>query len=488
MRRSRLLNPYRFIFFSLLVIPLVFLNSCIPAGKTEFPSISYYESNPSDSNVSFQENPLDRLVYSGNLSVSLPVTSMTLQYLSYLFIGKNSGLFSETKTGNNGLDIPLEDLEMFRKSNLTITLKDNVPTGYTADEIRIMNLSGTLPDIFLVENIEMLKINEITPLDLSGEYLDSYLNPSKIYPQMFWDDPQSHQVLSIPYHAVVKMLYMNTNAWIGTGVNPNHFVDSPLNFNSVLTLSEYVTNPEKSIYAWLDFQSLSAFLPSSIKPFPDSYYVINQKIDFTNEAFTTTVELLRSLSSKCGVYERDENTTTESIPDDLYPINLNQIGFWIDYSNQLESLVEATQGSTLRRYPLPVVDKISIPMKTVQLVVNPQSKNVALAKKLAIFIALDKDAILFKSRYTFPNGYIPPVQDLQVWEKMVLTQYQGSELFLLRELMDASHVVYLNDHHKIVLAYDELYNELIYDILYSQVSPEGEAETLNNKIRLLLDE
>lgn len=450
-------------FVGFVLCAAIFLSistGCSIENGSVFPEISYDNSFRDLPVQNGDEN--DETKPNGDIRVALPYSEECIEYLGKLFTGKNTGLFRTNFQDKTSLTISLEDLDEY-DSEINLIGVESDYKGMDLSEIEVMKSAGNLPDIFLVRSLYINKEDRNLFADLSGSYLDGLLDPKEIYTGMFYDDPKTKEILALPYYARIAMMYINRNILDGFEIDPLVF-DYPVSFEAVFEVSRTISLQDPETYVWADFLKLSAFLPGTIKPFPKSYMYSKNVMDFDNSAFADSISLLRSLNESSNVAERVSRDYTDVLFDGQDPVINGEICFWIEYSDKINEY-EQNENLNLARYPIPVVDNISLPLSVVGIAVNPDSESLQTSKRIAAFLALDKDAFLFKSRYPLPNGYVPPINDITVWENFVLKQIRGDDLFVLRE--DLKNKVPMESRHGITPheVYSILYDEYIYDLI-----------------------
>lgn len=479
---------HRLIVDFVLVVLIIFaficgLSSCSTNKSFNFPAVSYNNMTSRPSTAS-QENT-ELKVSSGNIKVALPLSSECLRYLSLMYVGKISGLFSDPKTDINGLNIKLESLETYNVG-LNMTLQAIDSDGFTSEEISVMNLSKTLPDIYLVKNMNYLSANNLTSANFNKSFLDSYLNAKNVYPTMFKNSLDEGTIASLPYYASTKMLFMNQRLWNDAKLDNRYVLNTSLTFNDIVTLSKEINNPKIGVYSWMNLKILSAFLPSSIQPYPKCYEYSDGKFNFDNSSFYSTISLLKKLSTESKTMETLSKDQITKLYGSNDPVKIGKIAFWLDDSSAIDKWV-ADPLNKVVRYPLPYVDKISIPLSVVNIAVNSKSILLEDSVRFATFVSLDKNALLFRSRYKDPDGYIPPLNDKVVWDNLVIKQYKGSELSLFRDMMERAYLVSEEESAKISAIYDSLYSDVIYSLIYKNKASTNIGKSLNITANKLLE-
>jgi len=457
---------FKKIILLLIVISAILISGC--EGKIrDFPEIDYGDERV---NLPVTQIPISNIVPSGEINISLPLSEDCTEHLVYLFIQKISSLNNDTILPGSALTITLDELKSFRNGFVVIPEQSD-PNGFNNNEILEMSLAGNLPDIFLVKNNTFYSNADEIYYDLSGDFLDSYINLMNIYPQMFFDLTSSGEVFTIPFHAKVKMLYLNRDALQGISIDPLLF-DYPLTFNALSLITEAVAESQSNVIPWNSYEKLSLYLPGTIKP--DFINIFNysdvNRYDFINESYLNSLELIRELIN--------------IFPLESFGGNRN-ILFRIDYSDFPD--ISSINYDGISRFPVPVVDRISLPLSTISIAVNKNSEVAKFAKELAVFLSLDENALLFRSRFDLPEGFIPPINNPDVWERVVLRQKYGRDLYLVKEYMEYSFLMDPN-YNNISDKYSYLYNKYVKEFLFSQDTVELNLEGMITEAKGIFDD
>ncbi|MHB8963177.1 MAG: hypothetical protein ACYC5K_08490 [Saccharofermentanales bacterium] len=380
------------------------------------------------------------------------------------------------------MTIPLKALDIY-DVGLHAVLQITGSRGLSATDIQMLDAANNLPDIFLMHDQLAFVNDDIAPADLNSSYADRYITPGNVYPTMFFDSVSDDALFTIPLYASVKMIYANRSLFDSSALKDSSTLRSPLSINTIQTLSKQITSPADGIYGFMGFSELLAFMPSAASPFPQSFMWSDGAFDFRNQAFADSVALLSGFAA--------EQSSVDSLTDvqklTLYgtsdPRTINKIAFWIDDS---DSLSEWSGSAKVERYPLPVIDRLSIPMTVYSVSVNARSTMRNDAIKLASYISLDRDALLFRSRYNINEGYIPPLRDQLVWDNLVAPQKQGNELFILRSAMESSHAIDGYSKDKAADIFDYLYVNYFRGILFDNRSLEDNLGNIESEAQYLL--
>lgn len=471
-------------FISIITISsILYLTSCSFENTVDFPKLStqnsYVTSQTSISKTS------ETTVASGVISICAPLSNECLQYLTLLYVGDTAGLFKDTeKNSQNGLNIPLNQIETYNVG-LTANIVNASPNGISNEELLTLTAANSLPDIMLLNDLEQLKTSNLVPVEFNNDYLEKYLGPDYVYSTMFNNSINEQGIKALPYQSNVKMIYANTtlmNDDLGKSLLPN---DYNLPYSSILSISKRITLAKSGIYGYMGLNDLLTFLPMTIDFSSKMYMWDGYSFDFKNKALETGVSEIKKLVSQGSVVDGIPANQYKTNYGSLDPKTLGKIGFWVDDSNNLEKY-NLSNNKTIKRYIIQNNEKYIIPIKTNYIVVNKNSKLLNDSMRFAIFMSLDKNALLFRSRYPLNNGYIPPVSDIDVWANLVTPQYQGEDLMQLHDKMYYSKTITINNEETVIKAYDTIYSKYFNDILYGKKSLSKQIEQINSDANKLV--
>ncbi len=444
----------------LMIITSVFFSGCNFSGEAAFPDISYYTSHEISSNDLSQSNDE---IPSGVLKVALPLSDACLKYLTSMYIGEKAGLFRNNHTDLTGLTITDEILEEY-DSGIVSELVNVSNKGFNSQEIRIFRSAGDLPDIYLLSGYNTLSSQWIDLPELSGDYLNNYLNSSYVIPEMFVSDIVSGSVKGIPFYASLMMLYADRDL-MTEKLDDTSLFTYPLTFQTMRKISESVFDKEQNIYGFRGIKELLAFLPGTVNPFSESYAWNNGSFDFKNNAFTDSLKFLTEFSWTGSVLDQLTDQELFELFGASDPRELGKICFWIDDSANVSRWNEKRN---IRMLPIPFVDRMDLPVHVYPVAVDPDSDLLDQAKELAIYLALDKDALLFRSRYKNEEGFIPPLSDQDVWQEIVSVQKAGDDLMMLRNFTNSMKVSDPFTPDNVKNIFDSIYDKYFYDIIFNE--------------------
>lgn len=463
-----------FVILIAIVIYSLSVSGCVLQSSFVFPAISYADPNSAISEKS--ELSEDTITGSGKLKIALPMSPECLRYLSLMFVGEASGLFKDVKPESNGLVVSLDTLDDYN-NGLKIELVSVADTGITDSQLVNAYLSNDVPDIMLLKNENQLTLNHISSAQIESSFTNQYFSSSSIYPSMISNGINNNSLHMLPYYASVKMMFANETLFIDSQKNTLLPLGNRIEFASLKSLSRKITKSSSGIFGIMGLPDLLAFLPPAIEPTIDSFMWDGFKFDYTDNAFARSVSTLRNLISTGSVEDSLSAIQRKSLYNSKDPRVLNKIGFWIDDSDKLDSW-NTQNKSDMRRYPIQGENNITIPLTVYSIAVYSNSRFLKDAKRFAAYLAFDKDALLFKSRYPNPDGFIPPVKDKSVWENLVKSQTQGYELFSLYDDMGYAKSIANIDEEAVIETYNELYVKYFNDILYNRKN----LTTLSSKI------
>lgn len=449
--------------------------SCSFQPLIAFPDILYTSDSAVPTKIPDQTDSSP--VTAGTLRIAVPVSDECLRYLSLMFVGESSGLFKDIDSFSNGLTVSLSLLETFN-TGLNVVLQPIPSTGFSQQEMDILSSSNSMPDILFYNNSNRLSLGNFIPSTFSEAVINTYLSPSIIYPAMIQNGISNSKIQSLPYYASVKMMYANTEILVDAAKNTLLPATGSLDFATLRNIAKKITKTDTGIYGFMGLSDLLAYFPMTFDFLTNSYMWNGAQFVFDSPNFNKSIVEIKNLVISNSAVDSLNPTQKKAKYDNADPRALNKIGFWVDDSNRLESW--NTLGiKNIKRYPIQGEKSIAIPMSIYSIAVNSNSKLLPEAQQLAAYMALDKDALLFRSRYSNPNGFIPPIRDNDVWTNLVKPQLQGEELYSLYEKMDSSKSVTNMEENFIKGIYENLYSNYFNDILYSRKSLSTFVEEIN---------
>lgn len=477
------ISVYRY--YKTIIIMITMISSslimagCALRSSYVFPEISYTSRNSmpaAASNVSGGTG-----FNTGTLKIALPMTFECLRYLSLMYIGESSGLFKDVLPDMNGLTVSLDTLDTY-DIGFDVELQAVADTGMTNFQLMNSYLSDAVPDIMLIKNTDtdLLAMNNISSAKFDQTYIDEYFSSSNIYPSMIQNGIDGNSLNTLPYYASVKMLYANESVLVDTLGNSLLPDGTKLNYDAFKSISKGITRSSEGIYGYMGLSQLLAYMPATIDSTLDSFMWNGNKFDYSGDGFEKSVSIIRSLISSDCVEDSLNTNQKESLYGNIDPRELNKIGFWIDDSNRLEKWTSINK-LKIRRFPIQGLNQITLPLSIYSVAVNSKSELLDDALRFAAYIVFDKDALLFRSRYIEPNGFIPPVKDRIVWDNLVKTQLQGDELYSIYNDMNYAKSVTNAQEDIVSEIYNELYEKYFNDILYNKKSLTALYEEINEE-------
>ncbi len=449
-----------------VIIFTVFAFGCSIRTTLEFPTVSFSQISKPESKSSEQSD--QTVVSSGTLKVALPISRECLQYLSLMYVGDLAGLFHTIKPKESGLTVSLETLDTYNVG-LNTSLQTISPLGISNEELSVLTASNALPDIMLINSNTDYKSNGFNSAIFNNSSLNQYLNPGAVFPSMLQYNESNGHIEKLPYYASVKMLFANEEMFAGISVQSLLPTDLVIDFNDVQSISKRITKTTTGIYGFSGLADLLAYFPPAVDPSSYSFMWDGSIFKYNDSKFSDSISAIKAFGFPFNSldYLTDAQKILKYGNSD--PRSTNKIGFWVDDSYKLEDWKLAGIKS-LRRFPLQYKNQTSIFVSLYSIVVNSKSKLVNDALRFATFLTLDSNAILFRSRYSNPAGFISPLNNKIVWGNIVKPQLQGDELYQLFDLMNVSKSLVNKQESQINGIYQDMYRKYFQDILFGKKS------------------
>lgn len=356
---------------------LVAFSGCF-AEESDFPTLDFPQDNTNASDVVI-ESP----VYTDNsfheITVALPLSEDTVNYLMKLYYAKSNGLFPEEQSG---LDISLEYLNAISTTWIANTIT-TTGEGENLSTIVEMSESSSVPDLFLTPDIESLNRNGlIVPVD---SYLsDNNLLSSSIFLGTLEPLLMDDGYMGLPYYSTVMMIAGNKDFLPESGVPPfSMSADEFYNYVDSIPFENEVT----PVYNPADFNE----------------YLGEDFFDLNEDNGTDS-----RLSRSCGVWLMNSgefNTWNSYYPNGLY--------FTMLPADNVYATV----------YPV---------------CVSSSSNEIEFAADFAAFICFDRDAQMLINRLEIERGYFPVISSPAVWELLSADNVFGPQAMLYEQFMSTA--------------------------------------------------
>lgn len=407
------------------------LPACQFSQETGFPDLETSQTSNTGPSQTNGTTPTDSET-GRSLTVALPLGSDCLESVRLLFLAKESGLINQEPGQYIGQQIAIEDLQQF-DSDLTINLvAETPPTGATAEQIRLWQNSGSMPDIVYCETAADAGLENVMDLNdlLYGNQL---LTAKNVFVPTLENCREGQTLYGIPYFATLPVIYFNStlmgqlqlqqpaNEWTW-----QDFLDfSGLSYQAMQTeepSTKFVVDNPAELLNWL---------PASFDANAGYAMWDGQSFRFDLPAFSNAVDWLQEYAD--AGYSMLNLTAEErlAVLGTLDPIIGSKVLMWSGETSDLDDLqINGLQvGSNLMPTGLTLSVKPLVISKTCA---QPQ-----LAADFAAFIALDADSLLLQSRYQVFNGLIPLVNDALVWLTIVGGQNKATMLLPLLDQMSS---------------------------------------------------
>ncbi len=364
----------------ILIFFMLFAFSGCFSEESAFPVLNFPQDNTNSTDVI-----IDSPVYSDNsfheITVALPLSEDTVNYLMKLYYAKAHGIFPDD---HNGLDISLEYLNAISTTWIANTIT-TTGEGETLSTIVQLSETSGVPDLFLTPDIESLnRSGLIVPLDsylFDNDFLSSSIYLGALEPLLFGDG-----YMGLPFYSTVMMIAGNKDYLPESGIPPfSMSADEFYDFVDSIPSNYEIT----SVYNPLDFNEYLG----------DGFFEVNEE-DGTDSR----------LSRSCGVWLMNSgefDTWNSYYPDGLY--------FTMLPTDNVYATV----------YPL---------------CVSSNSNEYQFAADFAAFICFDRDAQMLINRLEIERGYFPVISSPAVWEILSSDSEFGSQAMLYEQFM--SNAVY----------------------------------------------
>ena len=395
---------YKKCFASTVLISLCLLSVSCNAKKSDFPEIP---APTSESAEVTEETSTEAEKEKEVLTVALPYTSETVDYLYKLYSAKKAGYWDESLSGatvdKSYLDSMQTDIAI---ENIYVPNE-----GVSPDTIK--SWGDEQPDIFLTNDL-VSTIDEglCTSLD---EYLcdNQLLNTDNVYLSSLKSLIKGGELYALPYYSTVPLIYGNKDLAPG-GEVPDFRC-------SLDKFDRYVKSIDPQEGEIVVFAKGYQLIPYICSAFDDekalSSYMLREeylsKMDRTSGIFERTVDYIN------GLY--NNGITANSTPDGTDPVHSRNCAMWIAQSSDIE-LWDSYYPNKLYFMQVPVYKDSdeAVPYLTLfPICVSEKSADKALASDFAAFLALDEDAIMLADRFEHKPGFLPLISSSEAWDQII---------------------------------------------------------------------
>lgn len=408
---------------AILVASLVMPLSACKRDRRIFPDIGTPTStNESiDDVVEEPETPNNQDYSFRAITVALPYSQHTIDYLSKLYYAKLTGQLGD-RTGET---IELEVLDAIN----TPWYINSVQTSYvgvSVDNLSVWQETNSMPDIYLADNIDSV---------IDGGYavsLDSYLadnesfSANNLYMDSLEECTRGGQIYGIPHYATSVMIAANMDYLPEDGV-----LISGYTWNNLVTyltsINERFEESELSIVPFADAYELAPYIAGSFDGNNHSFMLYGE--DNATSSVNTVINSIRDLylqdlSSGSDIEGNDPRYTRVAA---MWLVNSYEMDFWNNYYSNSIYYLPMPSGDGETPFPYMTIYPICL---------SGDTDNSDFATDFAAFITLDCDAQMLIRRLEPQNGYIPMTSNPALWMSIMDETMWGRTLFSYEGMMN----------------------------------------------------
>ncbi len=366
------------------------------------------------------------------ISIASPLSYETCMYIAKLYVAKSQGLLGEGVTGDT------VDLGYLDSIDLPFILKV-YGTGDTGCNITTLNQwesEGELPDIFLTEEFDqVVSCGYASPITF---YLadNTLLSADRTYANMISSFFVNQEQYGIPYQTAAAILYCDMEVLNRAGVSAVSFQQSKRSIEELLLKVSMLNEKEKVVLPFYMAESMLPYLPCSVYSSP--YLSAASDLDRKSRAYTDALEYTRSLVRNGLCYESYSKEELDILFDGMSPLLSRKVGVWAGTTDELPRYDNYMPNTlNLMQYPSSEEDTYSAPLLiSYPLCISSHCERPKEACDLAVFFAMDEDALLLTSRLQNREGYLPSISATSVWKSVTGRQKYGMYLIQYMELME----------------------------------------------------
>lgn len=394
-----------------LVVSMLFMLTSCYKPKSTFPVID----SPTDSEdvtdgtseSSTADDSIDDFVY---LSVALPYSQTTIEYLSKLYYAKSNNLLDVAQTG---ADVSLDYLDSINNTSWDIKSVQTSYDGVSVSDLENWEKDSYTPDIFLADNVEELYASG--RIDSLNSYLfnNSLLRADNVYINSISECSFDNELYAIPHLSTVVIVAGNKDYSLSEndvlGIDYSYTLTALyeyLNGVDALYNAEVQTGESKLVLPFYEIGDLLPYIGYMADDASHSFMFINEEVDDTDvDALVDRIEAfyIDELSSSMQMWGSDARTERNA---SMWLINSSEIYSWNQY-----------YPDKMYYLPLPTSDNSYVaPMLNMKSVcISSSCANKELAADFAAFISLDSDAQMLLRRLEPQTGVLPVISSIALW-------------------------------------------------------------------------
>lgn len=411
-----------------LILPCLLAFGCKKVTNS-YPSIPTSDvSSESESQTSVSLAPSESL----EITIASPLSYETCQYVAKLYVAKENNLLGEGVTGDT------VDLDYLDSIDLPFVLNvyGTGDTGCNTATLQQWINDGNMPDIFLTDEFDKVVSSgyalPITDYLAGNELLSVDRTYTDMISSFFYDQYQ----YGIPFQTAAAVLFCDMEVLNLAGVPGVSFQQSEASINRILKSIAALNDKEKVVLPFYMAQNMLPYLPCSI--YSCQYLSVSSEETLSKPAYVHSLNYIRSLAKNNYCYESFTQEELDLVFNGVSPLLSRRVGIWAGTTDELPRYDNYMPNTlNLMQYPAPKEDTYSPPLLiSYPLCISSQCEHPKEICDLAVFFAMDEDALLLTSRLQNREGYLPSISSPSVWKSVTGRQKYGMYLIQYMELMD----------------------------------------------------
>lgn len=444
--------------------------------------MSHTESHQESETQSTHDLSADEAVH---LRIAVPFGALTAEALRLLFLAHESGMLMDEQSPPIGHTIELDELRPYDGPLELEVITVSAAAGITERQVRTWEATNQMPDLMYCEKAAVVPgFDQLLELH---EYLydEPMVAPDNLYATALEGLKRGHSLVGIPYLASTMLLCFDTSwldeldlenppeiwtwaEWADTmHVMQNAIMDHET-FESTeqsgMRPDETETEPDDSsenqLFAFENLSDILPFIAPSLSPQAGwAMWDGGYSFAWHDPSFEIAASWLRKYAREGWSLHHLSPEVQEEIGQKGSLPSQNRCISWLADSTELQQLQQAGQHavrfsllpsgglsdeeSHFRKDPLPIQVRC--------LAVSRTTRYPETAVRLALFIALDKNAILMQNRYEDYTGLFPLARDPFVQESIAAEQSGGNFISYIYQRMDMAY----SSGHQVIAGWDE---------------------------------
>jgi hypothetical protein len=457
-------------------------NAGSPFPRLTNPNTSFTQPQQESEPHSPTGSDADEIV---RLRIAVPFGALTAEALRLLFLAHESGIMTDEQSPLIGHTIQLDELRPYDGPLELEVITVPAATGITENQVRIWEATNQIPDVMYCEQAAAMP--GFDPLLELHEYLyeEPVLSPDYLYTAALYGLKRGHSLIGIPYLASTMLLCFDQSLLdeLDLRIPPetwtwSEWVDTMQTMQNAITEheadesteqsearpSEAEEEPtdisEKQLFAFENLSDILPFVAASLS-LRAGWGMWDGGYSFAwhDPSFKTAASWLRRYAREGWSIHHLPPEVQEAIRQKGSLSSQNRCISWVADSSEIQELQQA--GHRTVRYSLLPSGGLSdgdthfheerLPVQVRCLAISRTTRYPGKAVKLALFIALDKNALLMQNRYEDYAGLFPLVRDPFIQESIAERQDWGDLIVHIYERMDTAY----SSGHQVVAGWDE---------------------------------